>query len=128
MDFHRTNKTVRQTPLILVSVANSALLLMSTLVQQFPIESTQSIESSQSFSAFAAHFYDAFHAIDKNNVLQILVTAEVFTALLAIVILLVRTIRFNTEALPPDVQQEDALMQSGIPALRGTSARDIGKS
>lgn len=125
LDFHRKNKTARQAPLIVVSLFNSLLLLAATLLQQFPLQSPEASSSSSS-SAFMTAFRAAIHSLDKNNVVEVVVTVEAVCALVPIAILLVRTLRFNGEALQPDVQQEDAMMQSAVPGFGTSSARDVG--
>jgi len=126
LDFHRKNKTARQAPLIVVSLFNSLLLLAATLLQQFPLQSPEAAFQTKSGSALVTAFNAAIHSLDKNNVVQMVVTVEVICALVPIFILLLRTMRFNGEALRPDVQQEDAMMQSAVPGFGASIASDVG--
>jgi len=65
-------------------------------------------------------------SLDENNVVQIVVTVEIVPALMCLAVLMARTLHFNGLRHPPDVQQEEAMMQSTVPGLRGAASRDVG--
>jgi len=89
-------------------------------------KSPEAAFQTKSGSALVTAFNAAIHSLDKNNVVQMVVTVEVICALVPIFILLLRTMRFNGEALRPDVQQEDAMMQSAVPGFGASIASDVG--
>ena len=125
LEFYRSTRTLRQAPLIIASFFNAILILLTTFLQQFPIHTRSVVASPFSRPISAPPLSIA--RLNEDNILQIVVTLEVVPVLLCLAVLMTRTIHFNGLRHPPDVQQEEAMMQSTVPGLRGTSSRDVGK-
>jgi len=135
LEFYRSTRTLRQAPLFIVSLFTAVLLLMATVLQQYPIHSSPSTSppprsssspTSPSSSYHNSYLLDLLSRVDENNLFQIVVTVEMVPALLCIAVLMIRTVHFNGLRHPPDVHQEEAMMQSTVPGLRGASSRDVG--
>lgn len=122
LEFYRSTRSLRQAPLIIVNLVNAVLIILTTILQQYPIYPPE-----PSRERFRDILVTKRLELDEDNILQIVLSLEVFSALFCLMVLLIRTVHFNSLRHPPDVQQEETLMQSSAPpGLRGSSSRDIG--
>lgn len=136
LEFYRSTRTLRQAPLFIVSLFTAVLLLVATFLQQFPTHSPQSAASLAAKPSVNTPALDVpsdqsflqklWASLDENNVVQIVVTLEIVPAMMCLAVLMARTVHFNGLRHPPDVQQEEAMMQSTVPGLRGAASRDVG--